>query len=68
MADARDRNNFLFRLTEQQRAVLGQRAAEHGLAIQHYLELVALGEIRQRSKGGRPFKLRDQEPLLDIAS
>jgi hypothetical protein len=69
MADANpNKHNFLLRLNEQQRAVLDRRAAEEGLAIQQYLELVALGEIRPRSKGGRPFKVKNQEPLLEIAS
>ncbi len=63
-----NRHNYLFRLTADQRGLLGQRASAEGLSIQEFLELAALGTIRPRAKGGRPFKIRDQEVLpLDRA-
>jgi hypothetical protein len=69
MANANpNRHNYLFRLDEHQRAELGERAAKQGLSVQQYLELAALGDIRPRRKGGRPFKTKDQEALLEIAS
>jgi len=54
--------NVLFRLSEEERQELRDRAAAHGVSMQTYLESVALGRpMGQDRHGGRPKRRSQQE-------
>lgn len=56
------RVNVLFRLSEEERQELRDRAAAHGVSMQTYLESVALGRpMGQDRPGGRPKRKPQQE-------
>jgi len=52
-----------FRLSKADRDELKARAHEAGLSVQSYLELVALGSVRDVLPAGRPPRRQEELPM-----